>query len=159
MTFTIIVFSQVAQRLVTRYGVRSVLTAGLLLDSVSLAMFTQLPADGHYFWNLFPGMVVGGVGLALSFVPVTIAGLTGVEPGGRGHRVGPHQHEPPGRRRGGPRGGLDDHDGIYATDGSAAAVQDEPHQRLPGGIPGAFRRRASGRRHRGDPARPAAGAR
>jgi len=46
--------------------------------SVSLGLFTQLPADGHYFWNLFPGMLVGGVGLALSFVPVTIAGLTGV---------------------------------------------------------------------------------
>ena len=78
VTFTIIVFSQVGQRLVTRFGVRSVLTAGLLLDSVSLGLFTQLPSGGHYFWNLFPGMVVGGVGLALSFVPVTIAGLTGV---------------------------------------------------------------------------------
>jgi MFS family permease len=78
VTFTIIVFSNVAQRLVTRLGVRTVLTAGLLLDSVSLGLFTQLPADGHYFWNLFPGMLVGGVGLALSFVPVTIAGLTGV---------------------------------------------------------------------------------
>ena len=75
-------------------------------------MFTQLPADGHYFWNLFPGMLVGGIGLALSFVPVTIAGLTGVQPGRRGHRVGAHQHEPPGRRRGGPRGGLDDRDGL-----------------------------------------------
>jgi EmrB/QacA subfamily drug resistance transporter len=78
VTFTIIVFSQVGQRLVTRFGVRSVLTTGLLLDSLSLALFTQLPAGGHYFWNLFPGMVVGGVGLALSFVPVTIAGLAGV---------------------------------------------------------------------------------
>ena len=78
VTVTIIVFSNVAQRLVTRFGVRSVLTVGLLLDSLSLGLFTQLPADGHYFWNLFPGMLVGGVGLALSFVPVTIAGLTGV---------------------------------------------------------------------------------
>jgi len=78
VTFTIIVFSQVGQRLVTRFGVRSVLTAGLLLDSVSLGLFTQLPSGGHYFWNLFRGMVVGGVGLALSFVPVTIAGLSGV---------------------------------------------------------------------------------
>src|SRR6478609_6332642 len=78
MAFTIIVVSNVAQRLVTRVGVRPVLTAGLLLDSASLAYFTQLPTDGHYFWNLFPGMLVGGIGLALSFVPVTIAGLTGV---------------------------------------------------------------------------------
>jgi EmrB/QacA subfamily drug resistance transporter len=78
MAFTIIVVSNVAQRLVTRVGARPVLTAGLLLDSASLALFTQLPVDGHYFWNVFPGMLIGGVGLGLSFVPMTIAGLTGV---------------------------------------------------------------------------------
>ena len=39
---------------------------------------TQVPVDGHYFWNLFPALVLSGVGLAFSFVPVTIAGLTGV---------------------------------------------------------------------------------
>jgi MFS family permease len=78
VTFTIIVFSNVAQTLVTRFGVRSILAAGLLLDAASLAWFTQLPVHGHYFWNMFPAFVVSGIGLALSFVPVTIAGLTGV---------------------------------------------------------------------------------
>jgi EmrB/QacA subfamily drug resistance transporter len=78
VTFTIVVFSNVAQKLVTRFGVRSVLAAGLLLDAVSLVQFTQLPVHGHYFWNMFPAFVVSGVGLALSFVPVTIAGLAGV---------------------------------------------------------------------------------
>jgi EmrB/QacA subfamily drug resistance transporter len=78
VTFTIVVFSNVAQRLVTRFGVRSVLTAGLLLDAVSLVQFTQLPVEGHYFWNMFPAFLISGVGLALSFVPVTIAGLAGV---------------------------------------------------------------------------------
>jgi EmrB/QacA subfamily drug resistance transporter len=79
VTFTIIVFSNVAQTLVTRLGVRSVLTAGLTLDAVALAMFTQLHVGGHYFWDLFPALLVSGVGLALSFVPVTIAGLAGVQ--------------------------------------------------------------------------------
>src|SRR6476646_2342114 len=78
VTFTIIVFSNVAQTLVTRLGVRSVLAAGLTLDAVALVWFTQLPVSGHYFWNLFPAFLVSGVGLALSFVPVTIAGLAGV---------------------------------------------------------------------------------
>jgi EmrB/QacA subfamily drug resistance transporter len=78
VTFTIIVFSNVAQTLVTRLGVRSVLAAGLTLDAVALAAFTQLPVGGHYFWNLFPAFLISGVGLALSFVPVTIAGLAGV---------------------------------------------------------------------------------
>jgi hypothetical protein len=42
-------------------------------------MFTQLHVGGHYFWDLFPALLVSGVGLALSFVPVTIAGLAGVQ--------------------------------------------------------------------------------
>jgi hypothetical protein len=79
VTFTIIAFSNVAQTLVTRFGVRRVLAAGLLLDAVSLAQFTQLPVHGHYFWNMFPAFVISGIGLALSFVPVTIAGLAGVQ--------------------------------------------------------------------------------
>ena len=78
VTLTIIVFSNVAQRLVTRYGVRSVLTTGLTLDAVAMVLFTRLPVDGVYFWDLFPGLIVSGVGMALSFVPMTIAGLTGV---------------------------------------------------------------------------------
>jgi EmrB/QacA subfamily drug resistance transporter len=78
ITLAIIAFSNAAQRLVTRFGVRRVLTAGLLLDAVSLAQFTQLPVHGQYFWDLFPAFVVGGAGLGMSFVPVTIAGLTGV---------------------------------------------------------------------------------
>src|SRR6476661_8900968 len=79
VTFTIIVFSNVAQTLVTRLGVRSVLATGLTLDAVALVWFTQLPVSGHYFWNLFPAFLISGVGLALSFVPVTIAGLAGVQ--------------------------------------------------------------------------------
>ena len=77
-TFTIIVFSNVAQRLVTRLGVRVALTSGLLVDAAALSLMTQVPVGGHYFWNLFPALVLSGVGLAFSFVPVTIAGLTGV---------------------------------------------------------------------------------
>jgi EmrB/QacA subfamily drug resistance transporter len=79
VTLSIVVFSNVAQTLVTRLGPRRVLTTGLLLAAVALALLAQLPARGHYFWNVFPALLVGGIGLALSFVPMTIAGLTGVE--------------------------------------------------------------------------------
>jgi MFS family permease len=79
ITLTIIVFSNVAQTLVTHLGVRRVLTSGLLLTASEMALLSQLPADGHYFWNVFPALVIGGAGLAMSFVPVVIAGLAGVE--------------------------------------------------------------------------------
>jgi EmrB/QacA subfamily drug resistance transporter len=78
ITLTIVAFSNVAQMLVTRLGVRRVLVAGLLLDTAALALLTRLPVHGHYFPDLFPALVLAGVGMAFSFVPMTIAGLTGV---------------------------------------------------------------------------------
>jgi MFS family permease len=78
LTLAIIVFAGVAQGIVTRIGVRRVLPVGLALSAAALVLFTQLPTDGHYFWNLFPGFLLSGVGLALAFVPMTIAALVGV---------------------------------------------------------------------------------
>jgi EmrB/QacA subfamily drug resistance transporter len=75
----VVVLSNVAQVIVGRFGVRPTLTAGLLLSAASVAWLTRLPVDGHYFWDLFPAFVIGGAGMGLSFVPVTIASLTGVE--------------------------------------------------------------------------------
>jgi EmrB/QacA subfamily drug resistance transporter len=75
---SVVVFSNVAQLFVTRIGVRPVLTTGLLLAAGSLALLTQLPADGEYLTNLLPAYVLGGIGMGLTFVPMTIAGLSGV---------------------------------------------------------------------------------
>jgi predicted MFS family arabinose efflux permease len=76
---TVVIVSNIAQVVVGRLGVRFTLTTGLVVSAVSVAYLTGLPVHGHYFWDLFPGFVLGGAGMGLSFVPVTIAGLTGVE--------------------------------------------------------------------------------
>jgi MFS family permease len=76
---SVVVASNVAQAIVGRVGVRPTLTAGLLLSTASVAALTRLPVDGTYFWDLFPWFVLGGAGMGLSFVPVTIASLAGVE--------------------------------------------------------------------------------
>jgi EmrB/QacA subfamily drug resistance transporter len=78
LTLTIIVFSAVAQALVTRVGVRRVLPAGLALSTVALVLFARLPVNGHYFSDLFPAFMISGLGLALAFVPMSIGALTGV---------------------------------------------------------------------------------
>jgi MFS family permease len=76
---TVVVVSNVAQWIVGRIGVRPTLTIGLLISAVSVAVLARLPVEGSYFWDLFPWFVLGGAGMGLSFVPVTIASLTGVE--------------------------------------------------------------------------------
>ncbi|HEY8725232.1 MAG TPA: DHA2 family efflux MFS transporter permease subunit [Gaiellaceae bacterium] len=78
LTLTIIAFSGVAQALVTRLGVRRVLTTGMAVSAVGLVLYARLPVDGHYFWNLFPAFLLSGIGLALAFVPMSIGALTGV---------------------------------------------------------------------------------
>jgi len=76
---TVVLASNVAQLVVGRIGIRSTLTLGLLLSAISVAALTRLPVDGNYFVDLFPWFVLGGAGMGLSFVPVTIAALGGVE--------------------------------------------------------------------------------
>ena len=84
ITVTIVLLSNVAQSLTTRLGARPVLSAGLLLTAAGGALYARMPAGGHYFWDVFPGLLVSGVGLAFTFVPVMIAGLTGVRPADAG---------------------------------------------------------------------------
>jgi EmrB/QacA subfamily drug resistance transporter len=84
LTLTIIVFSGVAQALVSRIGVKYVLPAGMALSAGALLLLAQLPAHGTYFANLFPAFLLSGLGLALAFVPMSIGALTGV----RGDQAG-----------------------------------------------------------------------
>ena len=84
ITVTLIAVTNFAQKLTTRLGARPVLSAGLVLTAAGGALYAQMPADGHYFWNVFPGLLLSGVGLAFTFVPVMIASLTGVEPADAG---------------------------------------------------------------------------
>jgi EmrB/QacA subfamily drug resistance transporter len=79
LTLTIIVLANVSQSIVTRVGVRSVLPVWLSFAAGGLLLLTQLTSDGHYFFDLFPAFLVSAVGLAFTFVPMTIAALMGVE--------------------------------------------------------------------------------
>jgi EmrB/QacA subfamily drug resistance transporter len=78
ITLTIIVVAAVAQALATRIGVRPLLPIGMALAAVALVLYARLPVHGHYFTDLFPAFIIGGVGMALVFVPISIGALTGV---------------------------------------------------------------------------------
>ena len=81
---TIAVVSNAAQALVTRFGARRVLTAGLVLLTVSLALIARLPVPARYDADLLGPFVLNGIGLSLCFIPMTIAGLQGVMPADAG---------------------------------------------------------------------------
>jgi predicted MFS family arabinose efflux permease len=84
LTVTIVAFSAVSQALVTRLGIRWVLSAGLALSAAALVLFARLPVHGHYWPDLLPAFLLSGIGLALAFVPMSIGGLTGVRPADAG---------------------------------------------------------------------------
>ncbi len=77
---TAILWSAVAAQLVTRIGVKPVLTVGMTMLTGGLVYFTQVSVDGTYLNDLLPGFLLIGVGIGFSFVPISIAALAGVEP-------------------------------------------------------------------------------
>ena len=76
---TSIVWAGVASQLVTRVGVKPVLVTGMSLLTVGLLYFTQVSVGGSYLGDLLPGFLIIAIGMAFSFVPISIAALAGVE--------------------------------------------------------------------------------
>jgi len=84
VTVTVILTSTLSQALVTRIGVKRVLAAGLAFLALGLLYFTGVSVNGSYAVDLLPGFFLIGFGLGFSFVPVTIAALSGVSSGEAG---------------------------------------------------------------------------
>ncbi len=74
----IIVSAGVASQLVNRVGFKPVLVTGLLLVAAALVWFAQVSPGGSYVGDILFPSLLAAVGLGLSFVPVTIAAVTGV---------------------------------------------------------------------------------
>jgi EmrB/QacA subfamily drug resistance transporter len=76
---TVIPVAGVSQALVTRIGVRPVLTVGLALITAGMVFYAFIPVHGSFVSALLPGYLLVGVGMAFAFIPVSIAALAGVE--------------------------------------------------------------------------------
>ena len=76
---TAIIWSAVAAQLVTRIGVKPVLTVGMTMLTGGLVYFTQVSVGGSYLGDLLPGFLLIAVGIGFSFVPISIAALAGVQ--------------------------------------------------------------------------------
>ena len=53
---------------------------GMALLAAGMLLFTQIPVDGSYASDLLPGFLIIALGMALCFVPISIAALAGVTP-------------------------------------------------------------------------------
>jgi predicted MFS family arabinose efflux permease len=88
MTILIILVAPWAGKLSDRVGSRWLMGAGMICVGISLLVFARMDA-GSDFWDLLPGLLVGGVGMALSMTPTTAAamGAVPVEKAGVGSAV------------------------------------------------------------------------
>jgi EmrB/QacA subfamily drug resistance transporter len=77
MTLLIVAIAPQAGRLTDRVGARWLIGGGMGLLSVSLLLFSRLDV-GSGFWTLFPGLVVGGIGMSLTMTPATAAAMSSV---------------------------------------------------------------------------------
>jgi EmrB/QacA subfamily drug resistance transporter len=75
---TSIIWANVAAALVNKVGVRPLIASGMAILAVGMLLFTQIAVDGSYVANLLPGFLIVAFGMALCFVPISIAALAGV---------------------------------------------------------------------------------
>ena len=74
--------AHVAPRLLTRFGARALVVAGLALIACGDLLLTGVTADASYVPDLLPGFLLVGFGLGLTFVPLSVAAMSEI-PGER----------------------------------------------------------------------------
>ncbi|MDX6437266.1 MAG: hypothetical protein QOK34_2100, partial [Gaiellaceae bacterium] len=77
MTVLIILVAPAAGRFSDRIGARWLMGAGMTLLAVALILFGTLDANSS-FWNILPGLLLGGVGMAITMAPTTAAAMGSV---------------------------------------------------------------------------------
>jgi MFS family permease len=77
MTVLIILVSPLAGRLADRIGPRWLMGGGMTLLTGSLLLFGTLDAQSSW-WDIVPGLLVGGVGMATVMAPTTAAAMASV---------------------------------------------------------------------------------
>ena len=66
-----------SERLIMRFGARTLLLPGLGLVAFGLALFTRAPVDGSYVAHVLPVMIVLGFGIGVSFPALMTLAMSG----------------------------------------------------------------------------------
>jgi len=75
--FTAIFAGGLSARVIARFGIEKPLCVGLISVAVGFALFGRGPAPG-YGWDVFPGMVLMGLGAGLAYTPLLMLSLQDV---------------------------------------------------------------------------------
>ena len=63
---------------VARFSARAVITAGMLLATLGIALLSGVAPGGSYIANVLPGALLSATGMGLSLVPATIVAMQGL---------------------------------------------------------------------------------
>jgi EmrB/QacA subfamily drug resistance transporter len=77
MTLLIIFVAPAAGRIADKLGARWLMAGGMLLLTASLLLFSTLDQASSW-WNILPGLLVGGVGMATVMAPTTATAMSAV---------------------------------------------------------------------------------
>jgi EmrB/QacA subfamily drug resistance transporter len=77
-SLTSVALAGLSQLLVTRISAGPVMAAGMAMIAGGILWATQVPVHGRFWADLAGPFFVAGAGTAFAFIPISIAGLTGV---------------------------------------------------------------------------------
>jgi EmrB/QacA subfamily drug resistance transporter len=69
-----------SERLIMRFGARTMLFPGLVLIAAGLLLFSRAPVHGDYLTNVLPVMVLFGLGIGSSFPSLMTLAMSGATP-------------------------------------------------------------------------------
>lgn len=70
----------VTGKLVAKFGFKSNMIVGMLALAGSLILFSLVPSDGTFVANVLPASLLGAVGMSLTYIPGTVASMSGAKP-------------------------------------------------------------------------------
>ena len=69
-----------SERLIMRYGARTVMLPGLVLVLIAMLLFTRAPVHGSYAVDVLPTMIVLAIGIGVSFPALMTLAMSGATP-------------------------------------------------------------------------------
>ena len=70
----------VSGRMVARFGIKANLILGLMAMGGALLLLARVPGDGSFWVDVLPASLLAALGMALAYIPTTMAGMSGVRP-------------------------------------------------------------------------------